>query len=179
MSMWEFNKIAGSALAALLLIVASGVVIELAGSRKPEKPGYTLPVSVAVVGGPAVTVAAFDFKAVAPLLSKASADNGQAVFRKCQTCHTPEKGGKNGTGPNLWGVVGRKPGAVDGFAYSDAVKGKEGTWTFEALANYIHDPKGYIPNNKMAFVGVKDNAELADVLAYLRSLADNPAPLPE
>jgi cytochrome c len=178
MDMFEFNKIAGAVLSALLLAFGLGTLIEIFGSHAKPKPGYTLPmVAAASTSGPAA--AAFDFKKIQPLLAKASVDNGQAAFKKCATCHTPEKGGKNGQGPNLWGIVGKKMGAHEGFAFSEAVKSKGGTWSFDALANYIADPKGYIPNNKMAFAGIKDDGELADVLAYLRTLADTPAPLPQ
>ncbi len=78
----------------------------------------------------------------------------------------------------MWGLVGRPIGSHAGFNYSEAVKTKGGEWTYDHLANYVHDPKSYIPGNKMAFAGVKDNADLADLLAYLRTLSDNPAPLP-
>jgi cytochrome c len=178
MNMFEVNKIAGSALAALLLAFGSGAVLEIFGSHAQPKPGYTLPVvAAAVTTGPAA--AAFDFKAVQPLLAKASVENGQAAFKKCTTCHTPDKGGKNGQGPNLWGIIGKKPGSHDGFNFSEPVKAKAGAWSFDSLAAYIQDPKAAIPGNKMAFAGIKDNAELADVLAYLRTLSDSPAPLPQ
>jgi cytochrome c len=75
-------------------------------------------------------------------------------------------------------MVGRKLGQAQGFSYSDAMKNHGGEWTFEELARYLRDPKAAIPANKMAFLGVKDNAELADLLAFLRSLSDRPPPLP-
>lgn len=184
MDAFELNKIAGSVLAALLIIFGGRELVHIASSGSgPVAPGYVLPLPkiASATGGAATTAAAagFDFAKVAPLLQKASSGNGQAAFRKCVTCHTPDKGGRNGTGPNLWGIVGRDIGTVQGFAYSEPLKAKPGEWTFEALAGYIHDPKGYIPGNKMAFAGVKDDTELADVLAYLRSLSDSPAPLPQ
>jgi cytochrome c len=179
MDMFEFNKIAGAALSALLLAFGMGTLLEVFSPPSKAKPGYTLPVKAAAATGGAAAAAAFDFKKVQPLLAKASAEAGQAAFKKCTTCHTPDKGGKNGQGPNLWGVVGKKLGAQEGFNFSDAVKNKGGTWTFETLASYIHDPKAYIPGNKMAFAGIKDDAELADMLAYLRTLSDSPAALPQ
>ena len=90
-----------------------------------------------------------------------------------------EKDGKPGQGPNLWGVLGRDLGTSATFPkYSAALKGKGGNWAFDNLAVYLNDPKGAIPGNQMAFVGVKDNAELADLLAYLRTLSDSPLALP-
>jgi cytochrome c len=94
-------------------------------------------------------------------------------------CHTGDKGGRNLVGPNLWGIVGRPRASHAGFPYSDAMKNHPGNWSFEELAKYLHDPRADIPGNKMAFPGVKDNAELADLLAFLRTLSDNPAPLPQ
>ena len=91
----------------------------------------------------------------------------------------PDKGGRILTGPNLWGIVGRARAAMPGFPYSEAMKTHPGNWTFEELAKYLYDPKTDIPGNKMAFVGVKDNTDLADLLVYLRKLSDSPVPLPQ
>jgi cytochrome c len=181
MDILEFNKFAAAVLSALLLAFGSGALIEiiLTGQRI-GKPGYNLPVAVPEAehrGAPA-PAAEFNFAKVADLLKKANAENGQAVFKKCATCHTANEGGKNGTGPNLWNIVGRKIGSKEDFNYSSAVKNKGGEWTYENLAKYLHDPKAFIPGNRMAFAGVKDDTELADLLAYLRTLSPNPAPLP-
>ncbi len=180
MDTWELNKIAGAVLAALLLIFGTATFVEIQMSQKPVKPGYELPVqtTTAEAGAPAAA-AGVDFGAISGLLQKASADNGQAAFKRCATCHTPDKGGKNATGPNLWGIVNRPKASHEGYNYSAALKSKGGEWTYENLANFIHNPRNYAPGNKMAFAGIKDNAELADLLAYLRSLSDNPAPLPQ
>lgn len=180
MDTWEFNKIAGAVLAALLLMFGSATFIEIQTSHKPEKPGFVLPVETAAAPaeGTQAAPAGVDFAEVAGLLKNASAENGKATFKRCTTCHTPDKGGRNATGPNLWGVVGRPRASHEGFNYSAAMKAKGGEWTYEELANFVHNPKGYIPGNKMAFAGIKDNAELADLLAYLRTLNDSPPPLP-
>ena len=180
MNAFEFNKIAGAVLSALLLIFASKTFLEIAeGSQATQKAAYTLPMPKGGAGGPAVEGPKFEFAKVAELLPKANAEAGQDAFKKCTACHTPEKGGPNRVGPNLYGVVGREVAKHAGFAYSQAMSGHGGNWTFEELAKYLHDPRGAIPGNKMAFVGLTDNAELADVLAYLRTLSDSPAPLPQ
>jgi cytochrome c len=115
---------------------------------------------------------------IAPLLAKADVESGKAKFRLCAACHTVAEGGRNLIGPNLWNVVNRPRAAVEGFAYSPAMKRTEGAWTYDDLNAYLADPKGFIPNNKMAFAGLKKAAERADVIAYLRTLSPSPAPLP-
>jgi cytochrome c len=179
MDAFEVNKTVGAVLSALLVIFAGKTTLDIVyKEHKPEKPGWALPITepAAASKGPA---APFDATKVVGLLPKANPENGQEGFRKCLTCHTPQKGGPNGTGPNLWGVVGRKPGSQPGFAYSEAMKNKGGEWTWDALATYLHDPRGSVPGNKMAFPGIKDETDLADVLAYLRKLSDSPPALPQ
>jgi len=181
MDSFEVNKIIGAVLSALLLIVASKTMLSIVyHEHKPEKPGWALPITeVAPTGGPEKPAEAFDAKQVLALLPKASADGGKDTFKRCLQCHTPEKGGPNRVGPNLWGIVGRHSGTHAGFPYSEAMKSHNADWTWDQLANYLHDPKAAVPGNKMAFAGIKDNAELADVLAYLRTLSDSPPPLPQ
>jgi cytochrome c len=180
MDAFELNKVAGAVLSALLLIVASKTLLDIARQEhKPEKAGWALPVTEAPHGPSAQPAAPFDVAEVLRLLPQANAEAGKDVFKRCLQCHTPDKGGPNRVGPNLWGIVGRARAAHAGFPYSEAMKTHPGNWTFEELAKYLHDPKGDIPGNKMAFAGLKDNAELADLLAYLRQLSDSPAPLPK
>lgn len=177
MNAFELNKYAGAVLAALLLIFGTRTALEIAqsGHGKDFKPGFALPAPkeqpAAAAAAPAAS--AFSFAKVAEALPKASADNGQATFKKCATCHTIDKGGANRVGPNLWGVVGRKAGSHEGFAYSEGIKGK-GEWTLENLATFIHNPKAYVPSTKMVFAGIADAGEMADLLAYLRKQSDNP-----
>ena len=113
------------------------------------------------------------------LLSKASADNGKAIFSKCKSCHIAEKGKTSTVGPNLWGVVNRARGSYEGFTYSEGMKAKNGPWTFEEIGNFINNPKGYVQGTKMVFNGLPDAADRADVIAYLATLADTPVALPK
>lgn len=113
------------------------------------------------------TVAAL-LLASGPAFAQASGDPaaGEKTFNQCKACHTIEAG-KNRVGPSLHGVVGRKAGSVEGFAYSPAMKASGITWTSEALDKYLADPKGAIPGNKMAFAGLKKPEDRANVIAYL------------
>src|SRR2546429_445311 len=89
------------------------------------------------------------------------------------------KFGRNLVGPNLWGVIGRPKASEAGFNYSAALKAKGGTWAIDDLNQFINNPRGYIPGTNMTFAGIQRGGERADVIAYLNSLSDNPAPLPK
>src|SRR5436190_1844138 len=180
MDAFEVNKTIGAVLSALLVVFGSKTMLDIVyKEHKSEKPGWALPITEVAPTASKEPAAPFEAAKVLALLPKASPENGQDTFKKCLQCHTPDKGGRILTGPNLWGIVGRARGTMPGFPYSEAMKSHPGNWTFEELAKYLHDPKADIPGNKMAFAGVKDDAELADLLVYLRKLADSPAPLPQ
>jgi cytochrome c len=186
MNSFEINKIAGGALSALLFIFGAGELAQIFGNKGGHgaghgaaTAGYTLPMPKGTPGGAGQPAAeAFSFAKVAGLLGKANADGGKDTFKQCASCHTPEKGGANKQGPNLYGIVGRDVGKASGFTFSPALVEKGGKWTWELLTAYLHNPREAIPNNKMSFAGIKDEAEMADLLAYMRTLADSPAPLP-
>lgn len=101
-------------------------------------------------------------------LARADGDaaEGAKVFKKCSVCHVVDKP-QNRVGPSLLGVIGRPAGTVEGFKYSEAMKGSGIVWSAETLDAYLADPKGYIPGNKMAFAGLKKPEERADVIAYI------------
>jgi cytochrome c len=91
---------------------------------------------------------------------------GETVFAQCRTCHLVEEG-RNGVGPSLYGIVGREAGTIEGFNYSEANASSGITWTPEVLYDYLKAPREYMPGTRMAFPGLKDPQDRADVIAYL------------
>jgi len=109
---------------------------------------------------------------LAPTAGRAAdAEAGKNEFNKCKICHTIEAGGRNTVGPYLHGIFGRKAGSVGDFAYSDSMKDSGIVWDDETLRKYLRSPKEVIPAGKMAFPGIKDDGQLANLLAYLHQAA--------
>ena len=115
----------------------------------------------------AVLSAAMLCMASAPLLAQDAAE-GEEVFKKCRACHQVGESAKNGVGPVLNGVIGRKAGTIEGFNYSEANKNSGLTWDEATFTKYIQDPRGVVPGTKMAFAGLKDEKDIKDILAFLK-----------
>lgn len=184
MSSMEFNRIAGAILLTLIVIKVADIAGDAMGHVAPlAKPAYVLggdaqaSAEAKPEGGKTDAKAAAKPAAIGPLLAAASVDSGKSIARKCTTCHDLKKGGKPKLGPALWGVVGSKI-AEGEFRFSDALKKIKGAWDFAALNAFLADPKGYAPGNKMVFAGIKNEKDRAALILYLRSLSDNPVPLP-
>ena len=176
MDSFEFNKMAGALLGALVLSMGMGFVAEILFYHPaPAKPGYDLPLPV-VASGPAKPAAPEE--PLPALLAKADPKKGEADAKVCEACHNFEKGAGPKIGPPLYGVVGRAVASVAGFDYSDALKKKGGDWTFDKLFQWVKDPQTYAAGTKMAFAGDPDPHKRADILAYLRTLSDHPVALP-
>ena len=115
----------------------------------------------------AAAIAAFFVAATGSARADGDAEAGKNVFKKCHACHNIGEGAKNSVGPELNGVVGRKAGSAEGYAYSDANKGSGITWDAATLEVYLKDPKAKVPGTKMMFPGLPNDKDRADVIAYL------------
>ena len=106
----------------------------------------------------------------ATVANAGDAANGKIVFARCAICHTVQKGGPNGLGPNLFGVAGRKAASLPNFMYSGALKNSGIRWTPDKLRAWISGPARLVPGTKMAFAGITNAKQDDDVVAYLASL---------
>jgi cytochrome c len=178
MDSFEFNKIAGAILGTLTFVMLVSFAGELLfAEKKPAKAGYELPMAVAA-GAPSAAAGPKD-EPIAVRLAAADKAKGENTFKQCAACHTPDKGGANKVGPNLWGIVGRDLGKGAGFGYSAALKAKGGAWDFEALDKFLTAPKGFIQGTTMAYAGISNGKTRADLIAYLNSITDSPVAVPK
>ena len=171
----RFNTIAGwtlfAGIVALGFASVSAKVFHADNPEAPETFGYFVQ-GVEEEGGESGP-------SLAMALSEADVASGESVFAKCISCHTIAQGGANGTGPNLYGVMGSAIGGhAAGFAYSPALKEKGGTWDFAAMDEWLKSPRGYAPGTKMSFAGLSKIEDRAAVILYLNSMGSN-LPLPE
>jgi cytochrome c len=175
----EGNKIMAAVLTAGIIGAASSVFAGiLYRPHHLEEPVYVVAAAEPKGGGEAAASAA-EAQPIGALLASANAENGAKTAKKCAACHDLTKGGPNKVGPNLWGVVNRPIAEHEGFSYSAALGEKKGqSWDYDHLDHFLTSPKAYAPGTKMSFAGISKGPERADVIAYLRTLADEPAPLP-
>lgn len=180
MSGLELNKMIAAILTAGVIAMASGFVSHLLFQTK-EAPQHAYPVTVEAAA-PATTQEAVTavLEPIGPLLASADIEAGAKAARKCGACHTVNEGGANKIGPNLWDIVNRSMASTSGFKYSAAFQGMAGgSWTYEKLNAFLSKPKEMVPGTKMQFAGLRKTKDRANLVAYLRSLSGDPAPLPE
>jgi cytochrome c len=177
LTMATFNSIAGCVLASALFALVLGKV-----SDAVVRPHHLEKPAIAVTDeAPTETAAAAPaaLEPIGPKLASANVEKGKAIFtQQCGTCHTIDKGGANKVGPNQWDIVGRKRASHEGFSYSSAMQAKGGEWDYETINDFIFKPQGFIKGTKMAFAGLPKEQDRADVIAFLRTMNDNPPPLP-
>ncbi len=179
MSISQINKVVGAVLVSVFLLFSIG---KIGDNLVREGGGHDATPAVVAVRTPPASVAppkpAEPEVPFSELLARADVDRGKKVFNKCKACHTVADGGKDGIGPNLWNVVNATPAVREGFNYSNALESlADKPWTYDNLNQFLTSPKTYAKGTKMTFAGLRKAGDRANVIAYLRSLSDNPAPL--
>ncbi len=176
----EVNKAFAAVLTAGIAFLGAGIIGEqVVHPTRLERSAIQVGEAPAVQQA-AAPAAAPAIEPIAPLLAAANVDNGRAVAgRVCASCHSFTDGGRNGVGPNLWNIVNKGHAQVAGFNYSNANRAlADKPWTYEALNEFIAAPARAMPGTRMAFAGINNTQQRADVIAFLRTLSPSPAPLP-
>ena len=169
----RFNTTAGWVLFAGIVALGSSIVAgEMFHAGRPDTMGYPI-AGVVEEGEGGEAEVPFEV-----FMAKADAAKGASVFNKCAACHTINKGGANGLGPNLWNTIGMEIGKGHGYAFSPALSGKGGTWDFNNMSEWLANPRAFAPGTKMTFAGLSNPQERADLIAYLNQQNDSPRPLP-
>ena len=179
MDSFELNKVIAAVLMVALLLIGIGKLSDVIFHvEKPKTPGYAVEVEQATTVSSSSKTAVEEKVDITALMAMGDLATGEKVFKKCSACHSIVKGGKNNIGPALYNVVGRKTGAVTDYKYSKALASFEKEWTFEELNGYLIKPAKWIKGTKMAFAGLRREADRASVILYLNQNSDSPIPLP-
>ncbi|MEP6355603.1 MAG: cytochrome c family protein [Hyphomicrobiales bacterium] len=178
MKLPDFNTIAMGFLFTIFIALGVSFLSELVFHvEKPEKPGYIIEVAEAE-GAAGTEEEAVEL--IGPLLASADVGAGEKLVKRCTACHSFEKGGANKVGPYLYDVVGRDIAGVSDFGYSGSMAeyGAGKKWTYDELDGFLEKPSKWIKGTAMGFGGLKKIEARANLIAYMRTLSDNPTPLP-
>ena len=174
------NKIIVSIVFAIILVLGINKVTDVIFYvEKPEKSAYQV-ASVTTVASATSTETdsvSSDSGNIMALFASTSAADGAKVFKKCLSCHSIAKEGKNKIGPKLFGVLGRQAGSISDYKYSKGMAAHGKSWSFEEMNGFLTKPKDWIKGTKMSFAGLKNAKERAAVILYMNEKTDNPVPL--
>ncbi len=164
------------ALAVILIVGINKIADTIYEVEKPEKSAYQI--TVASQTEESEDSASSDKPVdIMALLASANISEGEKVFKRCASCHSVSKGGKNKIGPALWGVIGRQAGALTDYKYSKSLIAYGKKWSFEEMNGFLTKPKEWIPGTKMAFAGLKNEKDRASLILYMNSQSDQPLPI--
>ena len=176
MDSFEINKIIAAVLVVFLVVFGIGKISDIIFHvEKPNTSVYKVEASTTTTIQSSNAEQSIDISA---LLAIGDADHGKNVFKKCQACHSINKGGKNKIGPALYNVLGRNIAALNDYKYSKALVAFGKSWTFEEMNGFLTKPQAYIKGTKMAFAGLKKEKDRASVILFMNQNSDNPLPLP-
>lgn len=177
MSSFEFNKIFAAILVAGITAMMGGFIAkELVHPHALETDAVMIEGAPEV--GPGGAAAPAGPEPILNLIATADIAKGEKLSKACASCHSFQKGEPAKIGPNLWNTMGHARGSKAGFAYSDGMKAKGGSWTYADLNHFLWKPKSFVKDTKMTFIGLKKAEDRAAIIAWLRTLEDSPPALP-
>ena len=172
------NKILVSIVFAVILVLGINKITDVIYQvQKPENSAYQVNVSTVESTETQESSGSSQDGDIMALFASVSSADGAKVFKKCAACHSISKGGANKIGPALWGVIGRKAGAISDYKYSKALVAHGKIWSFEEMNGFLIKPKEWIKGTKMAFAGLKNAKDRAAVILYMNENSDSPLPI--
>ena len=180
MDSFEINKIIAAVLLTALIVIGIGKFADiLFHVEKPKESAYKIEgVDTKIAAKQLDEKSVEEVVDITQLLAMGDIAHGEKVFKKCSACHMIQADGKNMIGPNLWGVIGRKAGAVQDYSYSKALVAYAKNWSFEEMNGFLIKPQKHIKGTKMAFAGLKKEKDRASVILFMNSKSDSPLPTP-
>ena len=179
MDSFELNKIIAAILMVALLVIGLGKVADsVFHVKKPKNPGYQVEIESQLISKTSQDAEVVEKIDIVTFMALGDLASGEKIFKKCASCHSINKGGKNKIGPALYNVVGRAVGGVDGYKYSKTLASYDKEWTFEELNGFLQKPASYLKGTKMSYAGLRKEKDRASIIKYLNQNSDSPKLLP-
>ena len=172
------NKILVSIVFAVILVLGINKVTDIIfHNPAPQTSAYQVNVTTVASNETQTSSESSQTEDIMALFASTSAADGEKVFKKCVSCHSIAKEGKNKIGPKLFGILGRQAGSISDYKYSKAMASHGKTWSFDEMNNFLIKPKDWIKGTKMSFAGLKKAKDRAAVILYMNENTDTPLPL--
>ena len=179
MNSFELNKIIAAVLMVALLVIGLGKIADgVFYVKKPKNPGYQVDVEIQLASDTSQATETVDKIDMTSIMALGDIASGEKIFKKCASCHSINKGGKNKIGPALYNVVGRAVGGASDYKYSKALASYDKEWTFEELNGFLKKPSSYLKGTKMSYAGLRKEKDRASIIKYLNKNSDSPKLLP-
>jgi cytochrome c len=179
MDSFELNKIIAAVLMVALLVIGLGKIADgVFYVKKPKNPGYQVDVEIQLASDTSQATETVDKIDMTSIMALGDIASGEKIFKKCASCHSINKGGKNKIGPALYNVVGRAVGGASDYKYSKALASYDKEWTFEELNGFLKKPSSYLKGTKMSYAGLRKEKDRASIIKYLNQNSDSPKLLP-
>ena len=172
------NKILVSIVFAVILVLGINKVTDIIfHNPAPQTSAYQVNVATVASNETQTSSESSQTEDIMALFASTSAADGEKVFKKCLSCHSIAKEGKNKIGPKLFGVLGRQAGSISDYKYSKAMASHGKIWSLDEMNSFLIKPKDWIKGTKMSFAGLKNAKDRAAVILYMNENTDNPLPL--